>query len=113
MKGLEEYVKKHGSHFTDELAIKVTHRKWDPSKVVKAAQKKVYYNVTESTAGDMVYLLDMAYERLSPLGQYTNNRGITSMLSWVQDYKKTGSAFTIWLTVMVVKEKSFDFTPYI
>lgn len=113
MRGLEEYIKKHGKHFTEDLAVRVTYRRWNPSKVVDAAQSKVYYNVTESTVGDMVYLLDMFYERLYPLGQYTVNRGILSMLTWVQDYSKTGSPFNIWMTSLIMKDKDFDFTPYI
>lgn len=113
MRGLEEYIRKHGKHFTDKLAIKVTNRRWDPCKVAKAAQDKVYYNVTQSTVGDMVYLLDMVHERLYPLGQYTNNRGINGMLAWVGDYKKTESAFNIWLTTVIVQKQDFDFTPYI
>ena len=113
MKGLEAYIKKHGKHFTEDLATRVTCGKWNPSKVEAAAQSKVYYNVTASTVGDMVYLLDMAYERLYPLGQYTTNRGILSMLSWVQDYSKTESPFNIWISSLIIKDKGFDFTPYI
>jgi hypothetical protein len=107
MKGLEEYISKHGRHFTEELASYVTEGRWNPSKVERDAQRHVYYNVTGSTPGDMVYLMtfwkeDMPY-----------NRKIKVMLSWVEDYNKTGSPFLIWLTVMIVRKESFDFTPYI
>ena len=113
MKGLEEYIKVHGNHFTEELASVATDRRWNTSKVTKAAQDRVYYNVTGSTSGDMVYLMDMAYSRLNSEGRYSHNKGISMMLSWVGDYQKTGSPFCIWLTVMLMKKKDFDFTPYI
>ena len=59
MKGLEQYIEKYGNHFTEELASDITLKKWDSSKIQKSAQKKVYYNVTGSTSGDMMYLMDM------------------------------------------------------
>lgn len=100
MKGLDRYIKKHGKHFTEKLASDVTLRKWDSSKIQKAAQKRVYYNVTGSTSGDMMYLMDMFHQ--------TNK-----MLLWVGDYKKTSSPFCIWLAAKITREEDFDFTPYI
>lgn len=112
MKGLEEYIKVHGRHFTEELAKDVTDRKWNTARVISSAQKKAYYNVTGSTSGDMVYLMDMFCYFLSD--QYTYSRGINLMLRWVGDYNKTGSPFCMWITSMFLKEKDdFDFTPYI
>ena len=107
MKGLEEYINKHGRHFTKELASKVTDERWDSSKLEKDAQKHVYYNVTGSTIGDMVYLMTIGDARQSYC------KKVKTMLSWVQDYNKTESPFIIWLTVLFVKEQDFDFTPYI
>ena len=111
MEGLEEYIKVHGNHFTEELAAEVTNRKWDSSEIVMAAQKRVYYNVTGSTIGDMVYLTDMICNR--PHKKQSLKRGIKEVLTWVQDYRREGSAFCIWLTVASVQEESFDLTPYI
>lgn len=111
MKGLEEYIKKHGEHFTEKLALDVSEKKWNPSKIEKDAQKRVYYNVTGSTSGDMVYLMDMFHHHLSD--QYTKGKCINLMLSWVGDYQKTGSPFCIWLAVALVNKEEFDFTPYI
>jgi len=111
MKGLEEYVKKHGRHFTEKLANDAGRRKWNAEKIRLSAQKKVYYNVTGSTLGDMVYLMDMFCYHLSD--QYTPGKCLKLMLSWVGDYNKTGSPFCIWLTSLTIKEKDFDFTPYI
>ena len=107
MKGLEEYIKRHGKHFTEQLASKVIEEKWNPSKVEKDAQKYVYYNVTGSTVGDMAYLMTLGDESLS------YSKRVRYMLSWVQDHRKVESPFNMWLTVLIVKEQDFDFTPYI
>lgn len=107
MKGLKEYVEKHGRHFTEELASDVTNRRWNPSKIKKDAQRHVYYNVTGSTLGDMIYLMTVGEEKMS------YNKKVKTMLSLVGDYNKTDSPFLMWLTIMTVKNKSFDFTPYI
>ena len=107
MKGLEEYISKHGNHFTKELASKGTDERWDSSKLERDAQKHVYYNVTGSTDGDMVYLMTIG-DSCQPY-----SKKVKTMLSWIQDYNKTGSPFIIWLTVLIVKEQDFDFTPYI
>ena len=111
MKGLEEYINVHGNHFTEKLALDVSKNKWDISKIEKSSQSKVYYNVTGSTIGDMVYMMDMFKYFLSD--QYTNNKCITLMLKWVGDHSKTGSPFCIWLSTIVLDHKEFDFTSYI
>ena len=111
MKGLEQYIEKYGNHFTEELASDITLKKWDSSKIQKSAQKKVYYNVTGSTSGDMMYLMDMFCYYLSD--QYTHGSCMNLMLSWVEDYKKTAKPFHIWLTKKILGEEEFDFTPYI
>lgn len=111
MKGLEQYIRKHGNHFTKELALKVTGDRWSSYDIERAAQKRVYYNVTKSTIGDMIYLADMVCNR--PSQRVRLNKGIKEVLCWVQDYKRSGSPFCIWLTVIFVEKEDFDFTPYI
>ena len=91
--------------------MKVTKRRWNASKIEKEAQSRVYYNVTGSTKGDMVYMMDMFRYFLSE--QYTHRKCITLMLKWVGDYSKTGSPFCMWLSAMSLDKKEFDFTPYI
>ena len=113
MKGLEEYIKVHGNHFTEELAHDVCRSRWSTFQIKESAQKLVYYNVTGSTDGDMVYLTDMVYRQLRPSGGASLRRCIKPVLMWVEDYNKTGSPFCIWLSMKVVKEEDFDFTPYI
>ena len=56
MKGLRQYIKKHGKHFTEELAYKTAGKRWSSTQIEKATQREVYYNVTASTLGDIVYL---------------------------------------------------------
>lgn len=63
MKGLEEYIKRHGRHFTERLALDSTVVRWDAAKVRKAVEGRVYYNVTGSTVGDMVYLVNEYHAR--------------------------------------------------
>ena len=109
MKGLDRYIAKHGRHFTLELAMDITGEKWNPSKIEKEAQKYVYYNVTGSTRGDMVYMMDRFKYFLS--GEYTPRKGMLLMLKWIGDYKKTGSPFCMWLSKY--DRDGFDFTPYI
>lgn len=55
MKGLKRYIRKHGKHFTEELALAVAD-KWSVEQVMNSAQKKVYYNITSATDGDIAYL---------------------------------------------------------
>ena len=107
MNGLDRYIRKHGKHFTEELAFKVSGCKWSGRQIEKSAQKKVYYNVTGSTIGDMVYLMTLGDDDIP----YSEK--IDTMLSWVGDYSKSGGPFSIWLTLLIVSEQDFDFTPYI
>ena len=109
MKGLEKYIHKHGKHFTEELALAVTDGRWNALRVEKAAQKRVYYNVTDSTIGDMVFLTNMVYiKNAKPLDNF--NKCIDYMLVCVGNFKLYGGVtFDDWLKVM----EDFDFTPYI
>ena len=111
MKGLKRYIAKHGRHFTEELASAVTRRNWNPSKIEQEAQKRVYYNVTGTTLGDMVYMMDTFQYYLN--GDYTLRKGINMMLSWIGDYNKAGSPFCMWVTVSEYHKEDFDLTPYI
>lgn len=111
MKGLKEYIKKHGCHFTKELAHAVCKVNWDSQKIMKSAQKHVYYNVTGSTEGDMLYLMDMFHYFLSD--QYTWNQSLRLTLMWVEDYHKTGGPFCTWMSRIVLNKEDFDFTHYI
>ena len=107
MKGLREYIRKHGRHFTEELAYKAAGRKYSASQVERAAQRKVYYNVTGSTLGDMVYLTNCTY---NGWGFTTISGNISYTLYFVGNYKHHGGVlFNEWLHGL----EDFDFTPYI
>lgn len=113
MKGLEEYIKVHGKHFTEKLAYKAAGNKWSASQIKKASQKKVYYNVTESTLGDMVYITNAVYLPKTCMFD-TFNKCVDFMLSIIEDshfYDKT--VFDEWLLFLERLEDDMDFTPYI
>lgn len=111
MKGLNEYIKKHGKHFTEPLAHDVSGNKFSADQVKKAAQKKVYYNVTGSTLGDMVYLTNMTYNDWK---YRTVDRCIIYTLYIIGEYKYHGGVlFDSWLEELVENNQIFDFTPYI
>ena len=108
MKGLRRYIKKHGRHFTEELAHEVTNSKWSSEELERTAQSKVYYNVTGSTIGDIVYLVNIVHKAY-PEEYAMKNCCVNYALAIIGDVKYTGHAFSIWLQLT----DDFDFTPYI
>ena len=109
MKGLKEYIKKHGNHFTEQLALTVTDGRWDGVRVEKAAQRRVYYNVTGSTLGDMVYLVNKVHSD-GLLVKDTIVQCVAFMLCVISSYDNgRDAAFSDWLEDLT----DFDFTPYI
>jgi len=109
MKGLKEYIAKHGFHFTVELAYKAGGKKWTSEQVMSAAQKKVYYNVTGSTVGDITYRVN-ALSGIRP-----KNKCIDITLAQVGcfSYFGYGGIFSQWFESMQRMGKDFDFTPFI
>ena len=103
MKGLDRYIRKHGKHFTEKLAYKVAGRRWSGRQIEKAAQRKVYYNVTDSTDGDMFFLVNYFGTRFNKID------AINLMLTLVGDYYSTGLAFMYWCST----NEDFDLTAYI
>ena len=109
MKGLEEYVDRHGMHFTEELASEVTNGRWNPSQIMEKAQSMVYYNVTGSTVGDIVFLANYAKDTGKPFYK-TRHNCVRFALCVVGEYAlHDGVMFTKW----VGDAKDFDLTPYI
>lgn len=109
MKGLEAYLKKYGNHFTEELALSVTSGKWDSSRVMKKAQSMVYYNVTGSTIGDIVYLVNLAKYSDQPFSK-SKHGCIKFALCIIGTYAfHDGRLFRTWSE----ENEDFDFTPYI
>lgn len=109
MKGLKRYIKKHGRHFTEELALSVTNGRWRSSEVMEKAQSMVYYNVTGSTVGDMVFLANYAKDTGNPFYRTIHNC-VRFALCIVGEYAlRNGAMFSKW----VGDTKEFDLTPYI
>ena len=105
MKGLEQYLEKYGKHFTEALVKDVLVLKWSPREIENSAQRRVYYNVTESTLGDMVYLVHLFSDK--------KDRGIKDMLAYIGNVRNNGTAFTEWVYLVSLTGKEIDFTPYI
>lgn len=109
MKGLRQYIRKHGWHFTEELAMDVTNGRWDSSEVMGKVEGMVYYNVTDSTVGDMVFLVNYAKNIDKPIYR-TKYHCLKFALCVVDNYAfKEGTMFRKWTE----EAKDFDFTPYI
>ena len=108
MKGLEGYIKKHGKHFTEELAFKAVRKKWSSEEIQKTAQSKVYYNVTSSTSGDIIYLVHIVHEAY-PKEYYRKDYCVNYALNVIGDIDYAGSPFSDWILTI----EDFDFTPYI
>lgn len=123
MKKLEEYIEKHGMHFTVELAeVAVSYipnsdgsnHKWNAERIEELTSKRVYYNTINASLGDIIYVVNMAYARYFP--NETKSRGkcidqALEVLSDVDSYE--GIIFSSWLTGMEFSGKDFDFTSYI
>lgn len=113
MKGLKEYIAKHGKHFTEELALDVVAKRWNTGQVKKDVNRRVWYNVTGATFGDIIYLTNFAYKDYPPSGHNTKNKCIDYALSVVGDVNSTGLAFAGWFADLVVDGKDFDFSRYV
>jgi hypothetical protein len=111
MNGLDRYIRKHGKHFTEKLAYKVAGRRWSGRQIEKAAQRKVYYNVTGSTLGDMIYLTNEASNRWNIPILYTCAKFTLYRIGNHQYYG--GVVFDDWLEDLENINPTFDFTPYI
>lgn len=110
MKGLKEYIKKHGKHFTERLAEDALRWDsilfWETDKVMKALNRKVWYNVQSLTIGDIVYLVNNYPDNLNNSIKCTISRHLHSV------YPRE-EAFSIFISSLYMRERCFDFTPYI
>jgi hypothetical protein len=106
MKGLEEYIKVHGRHFTEELAYEAVGQKWKAAQIAKVAQSRVYYNVTESTLGDMTFLTNFKGK------QHSLSQAVNWALAIIGDFFLMENPFNSWVEIFAERD-DFDFTPYI
>ena len=96
MKGLRQYIRKHGRHFTEELAMTITRGRWNPSEIMEKAESMVYYNVTGSTVGDIVFLANYAKGTNKPLYRTMHNC-VRFALCIVGEYSlRKGVMFNKW-----------------
>ena len=107
VKGLKEYIKKHGKHFTKELAYAVAGRKYSSDEVEEYLQKKVYYNVVGYTIGDITYVFNAL------ASCYNKRERRTFVLMSLSDYSQYGIIFPDFLDATRRHKPDFDFTPYI
>lgn len=108
MKGLKEYVKKHGMHFTEKLVYTVLgNPKWSLEEIKKELDKKVWYNLINANDWDILFLGNYFYG---------NKRdSINNARAFLQDYSIGGALgllLYVWNHVRRI-EPDFDFTPYI
>lgn len=103
MKGLREYIAKHGRHFTVKLAEEVLDCKWKSVKVRTASDRVVYYNVSGATLGDMVFLVNLFAD------SFSEGRCVKYALEIIGDISKEGYAFDAWL----LSNENIDFNEYI
>ena len=102
MKGLKEYIEKHGKHFTIQLAHDVAGKCYSSKEIDESLQKKVYYNVSGCTAGDVVYMFNI-------LPHFSKKERINFTLYSLKDIDHSELLFPLW----VLENEDFDFTPYI
>lgn len=107
---MEEYIKKHGKHFTEQLAYDAAlSRRWNRRQIEDAIQKRVWYNVTGSTIGDIIYLVNESCGK--------KQKCITYTLLYIGDFSNYGGKlFDGWLEEVsqhAFFKDNFDFTPYI
>lgn len=116
MKGLKEYIAKHGRHLTVELANSFMggEARWNKDSVMESMQKKVYYNVTGTSDADLYYWVNMCYEVSNVSGRRsTKNRCIKDAVRRIGDMEYEGWAFDNAVMTFALTETDFDFTPYI
>ena len=118
MKGLDEYIKKHGKHFTEELAYEAAlSKRWNKKQIEDTLQKMVWYNVTESTIGDIIYLVNECYDDENFMGYGKKLKCISYTLLYIGNFRNYGGKlFDEWLekaSQYNFFKDNFDFTPYI
>lgn len=114
MKGLRRYLEKHGYHFTKELVEDAVSLKWDVDSIMTSAQKKVYYNVTGATSGDIAYLAHWLYSNDGWPQAHDKKSCVNWTLWFIGDCNKHISYFFVtWLSKIARNKEEIDFTPYI
>lgn len=104
MKGLNEYMKKHGKHFTMELACVAAGKvRWSFKEIDTSLQRKVYYNVSGCTSGDIVFFANTS--RLRRKREIV--RTLLENVMYIVGF--SDRMFSRWILI----NEDFDLTPYV
>ena len=109
MKGLDEYIAKHGEHFTVELAYDATTAYYRVDEIERELNKKVYYNVSGYKIGDIVYIFNGWCEETGGDSKKFRAENVRSVLE-DPSYLDIPTVFIRWVNAYA---EDFDFTPYI
>lgn len=106
MKGLKVYISKHGRHFTERLTIAAIDNRWSPSEIERSSEAMVYYNVSEATLGDIVFLVNKYKKNHC---RATKKKCLRYALDIIGDCSSNDYAFTLF-TLM---NSSIDLKEYV
>ena len=110
MIGYEEYIKKHGKHFTVELAYAIAGNRWSIEEIEDSLQKKVYFNVAGFTRGDIVFLFN-TLPKISNSSYHTKAQCTKAVIMYMEGIELLDFLFPAWTEVARIC--NYDFTPYI
>lgn len=96
MKGLEEYIAKHGRHFTEDLVRDAIFNRWSSLEIDRSSRDMVYYNVSSATLGDITYLANLHYQMFK-IFHPSKARCIKIALRTVGNVNANGFAFNHWM----------------
>ena len=105
MKGLKQYLKKHGAHFTKDIVMDIIPIRWSYEKIEGSIGNEVWFNCWSATEGDILYLVNSVYESSCCTGFH---KCVKHALGTVGNYNHK-DLFYIWVKDNGVK----DLTPYI
>ncbi len=108
MKGLRKYLAKHGRHLTISLAKKATSNRWSAHEVESSSERIVYYNVTDSTLGDIIFLTNYYYDSQLPV-KTSRIACVRKTLRAVEDINAKELAFDLFLTL----DENLDLRKYL
>lgn len=122
--GYSKYIKKHGCHFTDELAEHVSrtmenasgqNHSWTAAQVKKALEGLGYsYSTKIATLGDVTYAANMLYADLYPEAlkdEVSCLKGASAMACDPDGYD--GMIFTRWSADAMAKAINIDWEKFI
>lgn len=108
MKGLQEYIDRYGYHFTESLVQDALPIRLKYQEIMKIADKMVWYNVTQATSGDILYLVNKDCHDCI-LSKRQGKRSVLKMVEVVGNYSEKDKWFKEWLT----GSSMGDLSPYI